>query len=208
MQSFIQAFIKFISDLPVKSQYTYNEQVHWQKLSFIRTAKCKLLDPSQILSNEAMPVVTQHYWGRHPTKTDDSRMTAAMWWGEEGKPPVHSMQEKRCKHSLRHSHTTGHSSRMWRNSRGPTVLGNSNCHRCLMWSKRISYSMERKELTPHKNITSHSKGRVDIYKVCKRKQWSVKHIYTNEQHWHSSFQSNINVAQRISVISVEQAHHC
>lgn len=81
-------------------------------------------------------------------------------------------------------HTTGHSSGMWRNSSGPTVLGNSNRNGYLLWSKGISYPMGRMEVTLHKNITSASKGRFDIYGVCKGNQWSLKHIYINELHWY------------------------
>lgn len=101
-------------------------------------------------------------------------------------------------------HTTGHSSGTRRTSSGPTVWGNSNRNGGLMWRKGISYLMGRKKVTLHKNITSHSRGRFDIYKLCKGNQWSLKNIYTNEQLALFFFKANINVAQRISVISVEQ----
>lgn len=171
----------------------------------MRTAKFKFLDPSQILSNEAMPVVTQHYWGRQPQKTDDSGMTAAIWWGEEREPPVHSTQGECCECSLRHNFTQqgtaverGEPAVDQLSGATVIVMGVSCGGKASVtsWGERKWHCIKTSPLIAEEGLTFIS---------CVKGISGPWRTFIQMSSWHFFFfKANINVAQRISVISVEQ----
>jgi hypothetical protein len=157
------------------------------KLSFIKIATFNFLDHSQFLSNEAMCIATV-LLGKTSTEDrwqqDDSCEVGR--WGGKTTSTQHAgkMLQVLTEAEL---HTSWHKMKFRETAvdklSQATVLTNG----WVMWSWTISYPLERREVTRHKNISFLSKWRFDIDEVCKGNQWSSKHIYANEPHWYTFF---------------------